>query len=322
MTQPVRILLGILLLLPTWAGCVQEPQAATQPAGVQQVFQGDYPIQILCTTGQVADMLRAIAGEHGEVEALMGAGVDPHLYKATPGDRRKLQEAEIIFYSGLFLEARLADMLVQLAHHKPTVAVTAGLQNADDPRLREPPEFEGHYDPHLWHDAALWAECVRYAAGQLAEFDPSHAEDYRRNAAAYVAQLEQLDAYARQRLGEIPPAQRVLVTAHDAFGYFGEAYQVEVHGLQGISTVDEPDVTAMEALVDLLVEKKVKAIFVESSVPRRNVESLIEAAAARGHQLRIGGELYSDAMGLEGTPEATYAGMFRHNVDAIVEALK
>lgn len=267
-------------------------------------------------------MLQNIGGKHVAVDWLMGPGVDPHLYKTAPSDRRKFNEADMVFYSGLRLEARLADMLAQMARRRAVVAVTAGLEAADDKRLRRPPEFEGQYDPHVWHDAALWADCVRYAAGQLAAFDPKHAADYRRNADAYVQKIMALHEASRARLAEIPKARRVLVTAHDAFGYFGQAYDVEVHGLQGISTADAPNVGAMEDLVDLLVNREIKAVFVETSVPRRNVESLIEAARARSHEVRVGGELYSDAMGREGTEEGTYLGMFEHNVDTIVKALK
>lgn len=313
--------LGIVLALLAFAGC-DSPGAAPAASQTNHIYQGTGPLQILCTTSQVADLLSHIAGEHAEVTGLMGPGVDPHLYKAAPSDRQKFNQADILFYNGMHLEARLTDMLVQMARYKPAVAVTAGLQEADDERLLEPPEFEGHYDPHIWHDAALWADCARYAAEQLAAFDPTRAEDYRRNAGRYIEQLLAIHQQAREQLAQIPAPQRVLVTAHDAFGYFGQAYGIEVHGLQGISTVDEPNVTAMEMLVDLLVENKIKAVFIESSVPRRNVESLIEAARARGHQVRIGGELYSDAMGEPGTPEGTYLGMFEHNVNTIVEALQ
>jgi manganese/zinc/iron transport system substrate-binding protein len=222
----------------------------------------------------------------------------------------------------LRLEARLADMLAQMARRRAVVAVTAGLEASGDKRLRRPPEFEGQYDPHVWHDAALWADCVAYAAEQLAAFAPQHAADYRRNADAYIQKIMALHETSRRRLAEIPKPQRMLVTAHDAFGYFGQAYDVEVHGLQGISTADAPNVGAMETLVDLLVDRRIKAVFVETSVPRRNVESLIEAARARGHEVRIGGQLYSDAMGRAGTKEGTYLGMFEHNVDTIVKALK
>jgi len=252
----------------------------------------------------------------------MGPGVDPHLYQATPSDVTKLNGADIIFFNGLHLEGRLADLLVRFARRKPTFAVSEGLQEAHDSRLREPAEFQGHYDPHIWHDASLWSDCVRYTTEQLAEFDPSHADEYRANAERYIEQLTEAHEQFKRRLAEIPPERRVLVTAHDAFGYFGKAYDVEVHGLQGISTVSEANVATMQNTVDLLVNRKIKAVFVETSVSPRNVQALIEACAARGHQVSIGGSLYSDAMGQPGTPEGAYLGMLRHNVETIVEALK
>jgi manganese/zinc/iron transport system substrate-binding protein len=252
----------------------------------------------------------------------MGPGVDPHTYKATPSDVRKLNAADVVFYNGMHLEGRLADLLVAMARKKPTFAVTEGLQQSADSRLREPPEFAGHYDPHVWHDAALWSECVRYAADKLMEIDAAHREAYQTNRDAYIVRLTELHEEAKRMVSTVDKDRRVLVTAHDAFGYFGQAYDVEVHGLQGISTVDEPDVASMERLVSMLVDRQIKAVFVESSVPPRNVQALVEACAAQGHEVRIGGELFSDAMGEVGTPEGTYVGMFRHNVLTVVEALK
>ena len=283
---------------------------------------GQYPIKIVCTTGQVADMLRNIGGEHIVVQTLMGPDVDPHLFEPALDTQRALHEADAIFYNGLHLEGRMAEVLEGMANRKPTFAVTAELEHSSPDKLRRPAEFEGAFDPHVWFDASLWAECARYAAEKLAEVDPAHAQEYQNNAADYSKQLEDLHEWTKSQLQQIPKEQRVLVTAHDAFGYFGRAYDVEVHGLQGISTRDEADVKEVSRLVDLLVERKVAAVFVETSVPERNIQSLIENCAQRGHTVKVGGQLYSDAMGADGTEEGTYAGMLRYNVNTIVEALK
>lgn len=284
-----------------------------------------YPVRVVCTTGQVGDMLENIGGRHVTVESLMGSGVDPHLYKAVPGDVRKLNSADVVFYSGLHLEGRLADLLKKLARRKPVYAVTGRIEKVHergDRLLREVSGSAGHYDPHIWFDVSLWAKCVDYAAEQLIALDPDHAEDYRHHADAYLARLAELHAWCKTELGKIPQARRVMVTAHDAFGYFGDAYQVEVRGLQGISTADEADLASANALVEMLVTRRVKAVFVESSIPPRNIRSLVEACAARGHRVNVGGELFSDAMGSEGTPQGTYIGMVEHNVKTVVEALK
>jgi manganese/zinc/iron transport system substrate-binding protein len=282
----------------------------------------DGRVRVVCTTGQVGDMLEHIGGEYVDVRTLMGPGVDPHLYKATPSDIRLLKSAAVVFYSGLHLEGRLAEVLEKLAKRKPTFAVTDDIHEHAPERLRKAPEFAASFDPHVWFDVGLWADCAEYAAKKLIEVDPAHAADYRRQADAYVAELRELDRITREQLAEIPAPQRVLVTAHDAFGYFGRAYDVEVHGLQGISTADEADLGAINDLVRLLVARKVKAVFIESSVPSKNIRSLIQGCEAAGHHLVLGGELYSDAMGPADTPEGTYLGMIKFNTDQIARALQ
>lgn len=302
--------LGLVILL----GC--------QGAHSSRPVVRHYPLGVVCTTGYVADLLRQVGGAHVQVETLMGPGVDPHLYKVTPRDVRKLSGADAVFYNGLHLEGRLADLLEKLARQKPVFAVTAVRIAQRDPRLRRMPGTKDVYDPHVWFDAGLWAQCALDVAEQLAELDPRHAGDFRAWAAAYAAQLRELDAECERLLAEIPAPRRVLVTAHDAFGYFGAAYGVEVRSLQGISTADEAALAAVNRLVDLLVKRQVKAVFVESSVPPKNVQALVEACAARGHRLAVGGELYSDALGSPGRPEATYLGAMRYNLTTIVAALK
>jgi manganese/zinc/iron transport system substrate-binding protein len=252
----------------------------------------------------------------------MGPGVDPHLYRATLGDTKKLKGADAIFYSGLHLEGRLADVLESMARNKQVFELAEVLTEKSSDRLRKPEQFQGYYDPHVWFDVAMWAECADYAGECMAKLDPAHETEYKDRTLRYTIELKELDTWCRERLSEIPKERRVLVTAHDAFGYLGLAYDVEVHGLQGISTADEADLSSITALVDLMVNRKIKAVFVESSVPPKNIKSLIEGCAARGHKVVEGGELYSDAMGLAGTPEGTYVGMVRYNINTIVNALK
>jgi len=292
---------------------------ASGPAGSANDETPSGPLRVTTTIGMITDVAKIVGGEHVEVTGLMGPGVDPHLYKATQGDLRKLGEADLILYNGLHLEGRMADVLVKMASRVPTVQVT---DTIPENRLNEPPEFEGQYDPHVWFDVSLWRYAVERIRDAFIEHDPANTDNYTANAAAYLEQLDELHAYAQRRLREIPEERRLLVTAHDAFGYFGEAYGVEVIGLQGISTASEYGLQDVDRLVDLIVERQVGAVFVESSISPRSIEALVTGAKARGHDLRVGGELFSDAMGQPGTPEGTYIGMVRHNVDTIVDALK
>ncbi len=308
----------------SWAAATQRIPTRTtrQTDGAAEVYQGDYPIQIVCTTGPIADAVRQVGGSHVEVTALMGPGVDPHLYRALPQDIVALKTADMIFFNGMHLEGRMADVLVGMARRRPTYAVTEKLQEDDDVRLREPPEFQGHYDPHVWHDAKLWSECVHYIVQRLAAFDPTHAASYQQHGDAYVAELIKLHGEALEQIATIPNSRRVMVTAHDAFGYFGAAYGMEVYGLKGISTDDEVSLGRTEEIVKMLVERKIPAVFVESAVAPRVVEALIEPCQDQGHDVRIGGELYADALGPAGSDAATYVGMFRANLHTIVNALK
>ena len=276
-------------------------------------------LSIVATTGMVADAARHVAGDRAAVQTLMGPGVDPHLYKPTRADVKRLMDADVIFYNGLLLEGKLTDSLIRAATSgKRVVAVTEMLSDAE---LLEPDELEGKYDPHVWMDARAWAKTVAVVRDALVAVDPDGASTFEENAAAYAAQLAQLDAYAERVLSSVPASQRVLVTAHDAFNYFGRRYGYDVVGIQGISTESEAGVRDIERLVDLLVEREVKAVFVESTVSDRNVKALIAGAQARGHTVVIGGELYSDAMGDEGTYAGTYIGMIDHNVTTIARAL-
>ncbi|MBX3356945.1 MAG: zinc ABC transporter substrate-binding protein [Phycisphaeraceae bacterium] len=280
--------------------------------------QSGSPLSVVATTGMIADVARNVAGDRAAVTALMGEGVDPHMYKASPGDVRLLTSADLVLYNGLHLEGRMADVLVKMAQRHPTVQVTDAIP---EDRLREPPEFQGHFDPHVWFDVSLWMLATERTRDALIEIDPAGKPGYNERSAAYLEELARLDAWARERIATIPADRRVLVTAHDAFGYFGRAYGMEVRAIQGISTDSEASMRDINALVDMLVKDRIPAVFVESSVPRKTIEALVEGARARGHNVKIGGELFSDAMGPSGTPEGTYIGMVRHNVDVIVAAL-
>jgi manganese/zinc/iron transport system substrate-binding protein len=325
MYRPTFSLLAVLTLLAALAGCSNSSSSAhnQKTAGTNSEDRTfHYPLRVVATTAQVADLVRNVGGDHVTVEALMGPSVDPHQYKATLADNAKLAAADVIFYNGLHLEGRMSDVLENMAERQPVFAVADGIKARAKDRLRKPAEFEGGYDPHVWFDADLWSIAAKEVLERLGEIDPDHKRDYEKQFEQYASDLKGLDKECREALEVIPSERRVLVTAHDAFGYFGKAYDLEVHGLQGISTADETDVATKQKLVDLLVQRKIKAVFVESSVPPQSVENLIDLCARRGHKLIRGGELYSDAMGDEGTPEATYIGMMRYNVKTIVEALK
>ena len=289
--------------------------------GSAHQFSGEYPISIVCTTGQVAELVTRVGGEHVEVETLMGPGVDPHLFRPVNSDVNKLSDANAIFYNGLHLEGRMSDLFVKMARRKATYAVTEGLQDRNDERLREPPEFEGMYDPHVWHDVKLWTACVSDVAEFLAQFDSANAEAYRKNAEAYNQELSDLHQFCSDEIAKIPANRRVLVTAHDAFGYFGKAYGLEVFGLKGISSEEEKDLAHQEYIQKMIIERKIPAVFVESAIAHRTVEALVEPCKDAGHDLKVGGELFADALGEAGSDESTYTGMIRHNVRTIVNAL-
>ncbi len=278
----------------------------------------DGRLQVVTTIGQIADVVENVGGEHVSVSSLMGPGTDPHLYLASARDVERLAEADIIFYNGLFLEAQMEDILEQLAQSQNVVAVSSGV---DPARLLPSPNYANEFDPHIWFDVSLWADAVRTVQATLAAADPAHETDYAANATAYLAQLEQLHQYVLSQAVRVPAEQRVLITAHDAFNYFGRAYGFEVLGLQGISTAAEAGAGDVQALVDFIVERQIPAIFVESSVPVRNIEAVQAAVAARGFNVVIGGQLFSDAMGDRGTSGGTYIGMVTHNIDTIVNAL-
>lgn len=275
--------------------------------------------RVVGTIGMISDVVDNIGGSRLEVIGLIGAGVDPHLYKATRSDIATLSSADIVFYNGLLLEGKITDALIRVATAgKKVYAVT---ELIDPAYLLEPEEFAGHYDPHVWMDPRAWLKTAEVIRAKLSEFDPAGSEVYERTAQEYERKLIELDAYSEKVLGSVPEKSRVLVTAHDAFNYFGKRYNFQVLGIQGISTESEAGVQDIERLVEILVSRKIKAVFVESTVSQRNINALIEGAKARGHTVIVGGELFSDAMGKPGSYEGTYIGMIDHNVTTIARAL-
>lgn len=291
-------------------GCSRDPGTGSPESSA--------PMKVVATVGMIGDVAREVAGDRAAVTTLMGEGVDPHLYKASPGDVRLLAQADLILHNGWRLEGRLAEVIERMSSRTRVVRVTEGI-----PESRRRPLAAGadHVDPHAWFDVSLW----RLAAGRIGEgllaADPAGAEIYAANLAAYQRLLDDLHAYAQAALTTIPPANRVMVTAHDAFGYFGAAYGLEVLGIQGISTDSEASLRDINALVDTLASRRVPAVFIESSVPRKTIDALVEGCKSRGHAIVVGGQLFSDAMGAPGTAEGTYVGMMLHNIDVVTAAL-
>lgn len=311
LARPARALSALALIAILLGACGRVTTGEFRPVT-------DRTINGVATTGMIGDIVGQVGGDRVEVTVLMGAGVDPHLYKASEHDLRTLERADVIFYNGLHLEGGLGYVLEQMASRTRTQAVTDLIPREE---LRSPPEFEGNYDPHVWFDVSFWMLAVQQVRDTLIAIDPEHRVGYEERAAEYLARLAELDAYVFEQAARIPAEQRVLITAHDAFGYFGRRYGFEVHGLQGVSTATEAGTRDVQQLADFIAERRIPAIFVESSVPRRTVEALREAVRSRGWDVQIGGQLYSDAMGDAGTVEGTYIGMVRANIDTITRAL-
>lgn len=276
-------------------------------------------LRIVTTTGMIRDAVENVAGDQADVISLMGPGVDPHLYKATQGDLQKLTDADVIFYNGLHLEGKMGEVLEKLGKTKPVIAVASQIP---DSLLRAVPGFQGTHDPHIWFDVKLWENAVRTVSDYLQQHDTTHATYYSERSHRYVQQLDSLHEQVKNSIRQIPEPQRVLITAHDAFGYFGDAYNIQVRGLQGISTVSEFGLRDVTELVTFIISRKIKAIFVETSVSQKSIEAVVEGCRQNHWNVKIGGSLYSDAMGPSGTPEGTYIGMVSANVKIIVDALK
>lgn len=301
---------SLLALLVLVAGCDRTVASSNEREG---------PFTIIATTAMIADVAEHIVGDRATVHAMMGPGVDPHLYRPTRSDMTRLLGADVLLYNGLSLEGRMTETFVQVA--RAGKAVHAVTELIDEDYLLESDEYEGFPDPHVWMDPQGWIMATQAIVTVLSEFDPDYADVYRANGEAYADQLRELDAYARRALATVPQQSRVLVTAHDAFNYFARAYDLEVAAIQGISTDSEAGLRRIETLVDLLVTNEISAVFSETSVSDRNIKALIDGARARGRDVQLGGELFSDAMGDPGTYKGTYIGMIDHNITTITRAL-
>lgn len=289
------------------------------PAGTRGEDFSGRTIRVVATTSMIAELVREVGGDRVEVEGLMGPGVDPHLYKASEGDVTRMSRADVIFYNGLHLEGKMGELFEQMGVLSiPTFALADAVP---EEALLVSEYFTGNYDPHIWFDASLWKDAAMLASENLASIDSTSAETYRANAARYAAEIEAADQYVRQQLEVLPDDARVLVTSHDAFGYFGRAYGFEVKGLQGLSTAAEAGTADVADLADFVAEHRVPSLFTESSVSPRGIEAVRAAVRARGFEVRMGGTLYGDALGAPGTPAATYSGMVRSNIDTIIAGL-
>jgi manganese/zinc/iron transport system substrate-binding protein len=280
------------------------------------------PVRVLCTTTIVGDVVKRVGGDRVEVELLMGAGVDPHTYKPEPADRAKMEKAHLVFFNGLHLEGKMVDLLEKSKDKFRAFAVTRDI----DPSLLRTAEIDGgHHDPHVWFDVMLWSKTINVVRDELSKLDPAGTDLYKANAEAYRKELEALDAEVRAKINTLPKEKRILVTSHDAFGYFGRAYGFEVRGLQGVSTASEPSTKDVQEVAAYLGKNRVSAVFTETSVPTEGLKALLDTVKkdAKFEVKLIGGDdaLYSDALGDAGTPGGTYAGMIRHNVTVIVDAL-
>ncbi len=295
---------GLLL-----AGCAG--QNSDQPLS-------ERPIRVVATTTMLADAVRIVGGERVAVHGLMGPGIDPHQYEASAGDVTRMERADLVIYNGSHLEGKMEEVFAKMHGRTKTVAATEAIPAAE---LRSVPDFEGGHDPHIWFDVLLWKKVIEHIRDKLAELDPAHAETYRSHGAKYLAELDALHRHVKEQSDRVPAGQRVLITAHDAFGYFARAYGFEVRGLQGVSTQSEASIADVRELADFIVERRIPAIFVESSVPPKNIKAVQEAVEARGYRVDIGGELFSDSLGNLQEPAGSYAGMMRHNLDTIVKAL-
>lgn len=276
-------------------------------------------LRIVTTTTMVTDLVSEIGQDKISVKGLMGAGVDPHLYKASEGDVAKLSNAEAVIYNGLHLEGKLEDVFEKMEHRSVKIyRISDAIEKSE---LIESSAFASNYDPHIWFSTTNWKKGAKYVGEVLAKLDSENAEFYKKNADEYIKKIEDFERYSFDKISRLPKEQRILVTAHDAFNYFGKVYGFQVLGLQGLSTASEAGVQDVKNLADFIYEHKVKAVFVESSVPKRNIEALQKAVKSRGFDVTIGGELFSDALGNPESSEGTYLGMFKHNLDTIVDSL-
>jgi manganese/zinc/iron transport system substrate-binding protein len=294
---------------------------ASTGCGAADTTDGDITgrkIRVVATTNIVGDLATEIGGDRADVTTLMGPGVDPHLYKASAGDVDTLSDADVIFYGGLELEGRMTDLFVELASERKTVAVTRDIPRAS---LSEPASFAGKYDPHIWFDVELWKYATKTVADTYIELDPTHKDEYERRRDSYLDKLSALDAKIKANVAKVPTKSRVLITSHDAFGYFGDRYGFDVVAIQGVSTASEATTADIKRVAKVIADRDVNAVFIESSISRQTIEAVLAAAENEGHTARIGGELYGDAAGKKGTPDGSYIGMYEHNIDLITKGL-
>ncbi|WCO01551.1 metal ABC transporter solute-binding protein, Zn/Mn family [Psychroserpens ponticola] len=304
----MKKLLAVLILITSF-GCKNNTQSTANGK-----------LNVVATTSMITDLVANIGGNNINIQGLMGSGVDPHLYKASEGDVTKLVNADIIFYNGLHLEGKLVEVFDKMGSQTKT-PIALG-EELDKNTLIGSDYFASNYDPHVWFDINYFKQFAKKVTQVLSEKDPENADNYKTNATTYINKLNTLQSKLKSIIKTLPKEKRVLVTAHDAFNYFGKAYDFEVVGLQGLSTATEAGVQDVQKLSAFIIDKKIKAIFVESSVPKRTIEALQAAVKSKGHDVSIGGTLYSDALGTTGTIEGTYIGMFEYNVNTIVNALK
>ncbi len=310
MFRKLKNIIGVSLIITLFLTGCQNAAPAKDPE----------TLNIVATTTMLADLSGIIGGDHVTVNGLMGPGIDPHLYQASAGDVTLMQEADIVVYNGLHLEGKMGEIFESLTDRGSTViCIEDGIKEED---LLSWADDTSVHDPHIWFDVSLWKDAARITADKLSEADPVHSADYTANLKEYLTELDDLDTYIKDRVSELPKEQRVLITAHDAFNYFGRAYGFEVKGLQGISTDAEAGTADVSSLADFITDKKIKAIFVESSVPPKTIEALQAAVKAKGFDVAIGGQLYSDSLGGEDSGAETYILTVKSNIDTIVEALK
>ena len=301
-----------MLCIATVSGC----SSGSEPA---MPVSADNPIEVVATTSMIADLVRVIGGPFVKVKGLMGPNVDPHLYKASEGDVSAMTKAQLVFYNGLHLEGKMVDIFEQMTSRGLEVhAVTEVFESSE---LLESDYFAGNHDPHFWFDVVMWEKVAGRVAGILSTFDPVHEATYTSNLIAYQSDLDSLNAWIHVQIESLDPEKRVLVTSHDAFGYFGRAYGIEVFGLQGLSTATEAGTADVQAMASLVAERKIPAMFVESSISPRGIEAVRAAVRDRGFDVQIGGTLFGDALGSPGTGAETYLGMVRANVNTFVNAM-
>lgn len=318
-TASAMILVGMLALTGCSGRTPQSDSSAQEDQSPKnRLYEGEYPIKATVTIGMIADLVRAIGGEHVSVTQLMSSGVDPHLHKASRDDAVAIKYADIVFYNGLMLEGKMSDLLGQIGKNQRTFACAETLSAEV---LGSDPQEHAHPDPHVWMNVEMWSEVAQAICEELSAFDPEHADDYAAETTRLRAQLAELHQYGQQMMATIPRDRRVLVTSHDAFRYFGAAYDVEVQAIQGISTESEAGLSRINELVDMLVDREIVAVFAESSVPDESIRALLKGAENRGHKVAMGKKLFSDAMGSSGTYEGTYIGMMDFNFSNIARGL-